>query len=485
MGWRQFPNGSPTEDYQADQKSVNGSQPAEYLGKRFNAFRLERQGKRKRMDEGMFTKHSATRPAIFPSDTEIGITSKAQRSESFVSTTPTKFSLSDNGVPSQDMEAAFVVYVFVYGYSITLARDQNELQEVFPYDEASQDFLRDIDVGRIPISIVSTWRNIEPQYQGCIVVEIRDYRSRHMDFLSIDRGLDVSPDVRRKVLRPTMQTTILDLTVCRKLSGDDDAGWTDADWGRLEGKLFGKIPQVPICLDPSHKVFAIASTINYNRHMFDILPKSRYKRRLSVMESILTEQEYLEETEAGCEDDIGVSPFGFGWNKFKTPCEYTNQPIDVSIAIASDQSNSRDFGPLPDPPTKMPETPLVSYSVSDKTPTRVVRFSPPTTAANAHVVALGGKRIEVHRFETFWAVLINMTADDTAYGGNPAYNICTNRFDNFRDASAFCDELKRLYMRVEDQSLVMNDTQQEINMNPASATCIDKVYIYDGGAPAS
>jgi len=52
--------------------------------------------------------------------------------------------------PASDLEqadAAFVLYLFAYGYTVTHPRDGGTIQEVFPYDQTATELLKDIDAG--------------------------------------------------------------------------------------------------------------------------------------------------------------------------------------------------------------------------------------------------------------------------------------------------------------------------------------------------
>ena len=52
--------------------------------------------------------------------------------------------------PISDLEradAAFVLYLFAYGYTVTHPRDGGKIKEVFPYDQTAAELLKDIDAG--------------------------------------------------------------------------------------------------------------------------------------------------------------------------------------------------------------------------------------------------------------------------------------------------------------------------------------------------
>jgi hypothetical protein len=101
-------------------------------------------------------------------------------------------------------------------------------------------------------------------YDGCIVVEVRDFRSP-----TVSRGTDeVQPRVHRVLLEPGYDTVVRDAA---KLAA---ANSIQTDWELLEieRRLLLAVSR-PLCLVPDPNVFLIGAATNFKERKFEIEPE--------------------------------------------------------------------------------------------------------------------------------------------------------------------------------------------------------------------
>eukprot|EP00040_Diaphanoeca_grandis_P017347 m.90300 g.90300 ORF g.90300 m.90300 type:complete len:574 (+) comp26383_c0_seq2:156-1877(+) len=370
------------------------------------------------------------------------------------------------------LDPAFVVYLFAYGYTVRHPRDRSEIDEVFPYDLVARDFLQDLDVGRIPMSLLGTWKTLEPRVDGYIVAEILDYRSHCLDFQALlkptDQHVSIQPSKRRALLKPTEENSVHELSTraYRKRAPHGvgrEIGWTDGEWVTFGRVVLGNDPP-PICIDPSTVVFSIASIVNYNRQKFNILKKARYRRRLSLMRSAIEDQ--VDELElwgsADCDKVNGASSLNTSYTS------HDDKPHG--------RSPTKRLEKLP-MAKEMKDVRPISVSVSAQQPTRVLRFSTPhrLSLMPAKLRLPEGRRVEIHRdVDDYWIVAIVFFVNPK-FDQNQKPADFRHHFTSFREATAFIEELKLQYSR--EQRQLQYDSLEHCNTLTDCAVDIDKVFL--------
>ncbi|EKX54563.1 hypothetical protein GUITHDRAFT_100037 [Guillardia theta CCMP2712] len=101
----------------------------------------------------------------------------------------------------KSLPVSFTINLFPGGFSI------DGMTEAHPYDQHSRDFLKCLDLGRLPGDmIMDRCGDFEFQYfDGCLIVEIKDHR--------MPKQYDLKPHVHRVVLQPSNQSVANDLKV--------------------------------------------------------------------------------------------------------------------------------------------------------------------------------------------------------------------------------------------------------------------------------
>ena len=103
-------------------------------------------------------------------------------------------------------------------------------------------------------------------YDGCIIIEVRDYRRRNAAFATVSsKTTQTVEEVWSKLYdrhfvlaRPSMQTLLADLN---SICNEGSYVWTQEDKYALESQLL-LATQQPLCLDPSIKVSIVKARLN-------------------------------------------------------------------------------------------------------------------------------------------------------------------------------------------------------------------------------
>lgn len=98
----------------------------------------------------------------------------------------------------------------------------------YPYDSSTKDFIKTIDSLRLPPDFVELLEEVPcVYYDGCLVVEVRDFRG------SSTAGLTGAPVVRRVLLQPDTETIVSDVEqICA-----EHADWTSDDCLKIEQSI--------------------------------------------------------------------------------------------------------------------------------------------------------------------------------------------------------------------------------------------------------
>lgn len=149
------------------------------------------------------------------------------------------------------------------GYSLLLKSGSDVYSETLrlPYEES--EFLQYIDNRELPPIIIDLLEQSEVNlfHNGCVIVEIRDYRRCSPDFSS-----------EFVLLKPSTHTLISDLNAITS----DSQRWTYEDKQLLESSML-LATQEPLCLDPSVAVTFVANRI---QHEFNGLNHLLIKKNL-------------------------------------------------------------------------------------------------------------------------------------------------------------------------------------------------------------
>ncbi|CAF0981522.1 unnamed protein product [Brachionus calyciflorus] len=133
-----------------------------------------------------------------------------------------------------------------------------------------------INTGEIPPIIIDLINNfnINLFYDGCLILEIRDYRRNNLD-----KNLDNSYqyDLKYLLLQPSMQTLLADINSITK---NGNFIWTQEDKYALESQLLLATSQ-PLCLEPNPVVSIIKNKILSYKYMLN----DRCLKKLSLRHS--------------------------------------------------------------------------------------------------------------------------------------------------------------------------------------------------------
>lgn len=132
-----------------------------------------------------------------------------------------------------------------------------------------------IDNQKLPADIIDLLDNMQcPFYDGCLVVEVHDYRSlTFMAQKSLQLGGNdrkPQPEIHRILLQPTYQSILNDIRVLRA------PDWTSDFEMQVEKEILLATSK-PLCLDPSPKVFKTLNAVNYNRNKMIVHREKRQK----------------------------------------------------------------------------------------------------------------------------------------------------------------------------------------------------------------
>ncbi|KAF9267157.1 hypothetical protein L218DRAFT_856547 [Marasmius fiardii PR-910] len=111
----------------------------------------------------------------------------------------------------------------------------------------------DIRAHRIPVDFLELFNNGQvPFYDGCMIVELLDYRSQNKNEPVLER-----PEQKRMILHPNGETLWADICL---LSAKPGRKWTDREVLEIEaGILLATAP--PLCLDPDPHLTRIANNV--------------------------------------------------------------------------------------------------------------------------------------------------------------------------------------------------------------------------------
>lgn len=149
---------------------------------------------------------------------------------------------------------------YTFGFNLKLnnyfynKNNLNKLEtKLVPYEE--NDLLFYINTGEIPPIIIDLVDHMNANlfYDGCIVLEVRDYR-RTKQLTTVN---SIKYDLSYILLQPSMQTMVADINSMTK-SGN--CVWTQEDIYALESQLLLATSE-PLCLQPSPIVSIIKSKI--------------------------------------------------------------------------------------------------------------------------------------------------------------------------------------------------------------------------------
>mmetsp|Transcript_14487 Transcript_14487/g.49474 ORF Transcript_14487/g.49474 Transcript_14487/m.49474 type:complete len:873 (-) Transcript_14487:601-3219(-) len=146
---------------------------------------------------------------------------------------------------------SFVLNLYPGGFSLHSPTDNEMLAAPRAYDPSSKKFLQSLDRGMLPLDLLKDLQgNVDFKYeQGCIVVEVRDYRQ--------PRQYDLRPSTHRMILRPDASSLQQDLNQIWQIH----ANLSMEDILILE-KLLLVTTKPTLCLDPSPSVQVVANYMN-------------------------------------------------------------------------------------------------------------------------------------------------------------------------------------------------------------------------------
>lgn len=154
------------------------------------------------------------------------------------------------------------------GYSLMLKSKAGVETETFKLPYECTEFLDYIDDSELPPFLVDVLDKAQVNvfYNGCVIVEVRDYR----------RSTSGSYDPQFVLLKPTSQSLLADIN---NLTNDGHV-WTQEDVFQLESKLL-LATEEPICLDPSPAVLLVANRQQFDRKKFNTPALKRAAKRYS------------------------------------------------------------------------------------------------------------------------------------------------------------------------------------------------------------
>ncbi|KAJ7065397.1 Spt20 family-domain-containing protein [Mycena amicta] len=145
----------------------------------------------------------------------------------------------------------------------------------FSYSTPISSLLDDIRAHRIPVDFLDIFDAAKvPFYEGCMIVELLDYRQQALD----------KPERTRVVLYPNGETLFADICAQNRKLGEK---WTDRDALEVEARILVATSQ-PLCLIPDPHLTRVVNHVM--RVSTPTVPNS-LKRKAAVMDPEVDEVE--------------------------------------------------------------------------------------------------------------------------------------------------------------------------------------------------
>ncbi|EGD83044.1 hypothetical protein PTSG_12058 [Salpingoeca rosetta] len=190
----------------------------------------------------------------------------------------------------RELSPGFLLFLHDDGWAFSAVAtfsEEDALPALLPFDRASRLLFKDIDAGRLSHML----RDIVGQSQcpivdGCVMVEVRDYRVAFLDYSQIDTSGDILPSIRRHVLRPTTEVMLADILEMHRAANPDAAPPSNDTVIALERALLQHMkPEVE--LKPSTSVFRAKAAQYYDQNMYSIFGKSRLRFSRKILRAHL------------------------------------------------------------------------------------------------------------------------------------------------------------------------------------------------------
>eukprot|EP01147_Barroeca_monosierra_P004031 gene4031-6468_t len=180
----------------------------------------------------------------------------------------------------KELEPGFLLFLHDRGWAFAAVhgfKQDSSIPPLYPYDKTARLLLRELDCGRLTGALRDLINNTpSPVVDGCVMIEIRDYRLAFLDFSCLEKNGTIMPSIRRKVLRPTVDTIVTELAEIYIASNPNAAPLTSDTLIALERALLHYL-HPPIDLHPSSTVFRKNSKIFYQQHMYNMYGNSRLR----------------------------------------------------------------------------------------------------------------------------------------------------------------------------------------------------------------
>ncbi|KAJ8509503.1 hypothetical protein ONZ45_g8330 [Pleurotus djamor] len=232
----------------------------------------------------------------------------------------------------------------------------------FLYNNHIASLLDDIRAHRIPVDFLEMFDTARvPFYDGCMIVELLDYRPQKQKDTSLDK-----PDRTRVVLHPDSETLWADICLLNKKHGQT---WTDMDALEAEARIL-LATSPPLCLDPNPHLTRIANHIL--RVSTPAVPNS-LKRKAAELER---EEDEVEKTRRHKLMSF-MSPRSNPPQTQTQPSQYRLLETIQRLKQAKEMASSQ-----PAPPPSQPNIPLPNLVVNTTIPTQSVSL-PASARMNA------------------------------------------------------------------------------------------------------
>ncbi|KAF7289062.1 hypothetical protein HMN09_01354400 [Mycena chlorophos] len=144
----------------------------------------------------------------------------------------------------------------------------------FSYSTPISSLLDDIRAHRIPVDFLEIFDAAKvPFYEGCMIVELFDYRQQP----KVADGNADKPDRTRVVLYPNGETLFADICALNRKHGDK---WTDRDALEVEARILLATSQ-PLCLTPD---LHLTRVVNHVMRVSTPTVPNSLKRKAAVMD---------------------------------------------------------------------------------------------------------------------------------------------------------------------------------------------------------
>ncbi|KAI0917859.1 hypothetical protein AcV5_002691 [Taiwanofungus camphoratus] len=121
------------------------------------------------------------------------------------------------------------------------------------YNNQIASLLDDIRAQRVPVDFLELFDAAKvPFYDGCMIVELLDYRPRKVTDPQLDH-----PETTRVVLMPNSETLWADICLMNQKSGNT---WTDEDALNVEARIL-MATSAPLCLEPDPHLARMANSV--------------------------------------------------------------------------------------------------------------------------------------------------------------------------------------------------------------------------------